>query len=652
MEAIDLSQCPHDIPFDCRVCCAYRENSLVPQSFVASGWYFEWDNVSQAAKRGCIVCSVLCSAILAVITEPTRSMMAHVSNSEGFHLTASGKTRIHSLELYSHEKAPSAFPAVPLARDICISGASWDCFKLAKSWLHNCLSTHTTCTLTHKSRLPTRLIDVGSSTADPHLYIPKVGEQADYIALSHCWGIGKPPLRTTVSNLSVLCRGMPLSDLPRNFQDAVSVTRAFGVKYLWIDSLCVLQDGIDDWVSESAYMGHIYTNALFVLAAAAGDGCYSGFLDGKKREPGVAIIFGQGIKGEESSLSVRHLPRMTDTYGAHFRLTNRRSKLSTRGWAFQEQILARRILAYSDEEMSWECLEHSLCECQTIADMPKSINAKLLINDALKDRSAFYPTWTSFIQEYTLRELSFISDRLPAFAGIAARVHSSTTGRYLAGIWSNYLLHGLAWLAHGESQLYEYGGFHAKFDSRRQEKHYAPSWSWASITGPIAFWSVTAKHEPMWDIGIQGIRFETQGASQYGSPKEASLELTGRLTKVMIGTPKVKDGRLDSFRVFLPEMSFCNPGKKVEFYANPDIWNKDYYLFSEPHYLLSLFHYEDNNRPRHQDEFCTDAAGLALVLRRAGKENDCYERVACVLITKEEHAQCSEISKETKFTLI
>ncbi len=92
--------------------------------------------------------------------------------------------------------------------------------------------------------------------------------------------------------------------------------------------------------------------------------------------------------------------------------------------------------------MSWECLEHGLCECQTTASVPKSINARLFISDATKDSYAFYPMWTSFIQEYTLRELSFASDRLAAFSGIAARLHSPTTGRCLTGICSNYILHG------------------------------------------------------------------------------------------------------------------------------------------------------------------------------------------------------------------
>ncbi len=99
-------------------------------------------------------------------------------------------------------------------------------------------------------------------------------------------------------------------------------------------------------------------------------------------------------------------------------------------------------------------------------------------------------------------------------------------------------------------------------------------------------------------------------------------------------------------------MPVGEPGPKIQFYASPDIWNQDYYLFDELHYLLSLSHYGDDNRPHDQNEFCTSATAVALVLRKANEEHDCYERVACVLITKERYVQCLEISKKTKFTLI
>jgi hypothetical protein len=246
-------------------------------------------------------------------------------------------------------------------------------------------------------------VDVGSSTNCPRLHIPNDKEEAEYIALSHCWGMSLP-MQTTESNLEAMCHGIQFSELPRSFQDAVAVTRAFGVRYLWIDSLCILQDSKDDWALESAQMSDIYSNALFVLAAAARDGCESGFLAESRRKKSVVI---NSSLGSRADLSVRLIPQLIDPYGSHFRHSDQKSKLSTRGWAFQEQLLARRMLSYSDEEMSWECLEESFCECQTtVSQNSKSITARRLLNGSSNislERESFYPIWTSFVQEYTLR---------------------------------------------------------------------------------------------------------------------------------------------------------------------------------------------------------------------------------------------------------
>src|SRR6266498_43701 len=106
-----------------------------------------------------------------------------------------------------------------LGLDFSVSASSEDCFKLAKSWLHTCIQTHNSCATWRRPHLPTptRLVDVGSSTVEPRLYIPNKKDKAAYIALSHCWGTEKPPIRTTSSNLESMCRGIPFSDLPRNF---------------------------------------------------------------------------------------------------------------------------------------------------------------------------------------------------------------------------------------------------------------------------------------------------------------------------------------------------------------------------------------------------------------------------------------------------
>jgi hypothetical protein len=85
---------------------------------------------------------------------------------------------------------------------------------------------------------------------------------AKYAALSHCWGL-YPLLTTTTSNISSHSSrppgrsGIPLSSLPRTFRDAILIKRALGLRYLWIDSLCIIQDSDVDWEREWALMGEI-----------------------------------------------------------------------------------------------------------------------------------------------------------------------------------------------------------------------------------------------------------------------------------------------------------------------------------------------------------------------------------------------------------
>jgi Heterokaryon incompatibility protein (HET) len=119
--------------------------------------------------------------------------------------------------------------------------------------------------------LPTRVIDVGlpEASTEPRLIISN-GRDGAYITLSHCWGVpdpSKPPLLTTAANLSAMIKEIPLESMPLNYRDAVVTTRKLSFRYLWIDSLCIIQDSVEDWEAESAKMGEVYQNAQLTIAA-------------------------------------------------------------------------------------------------------------------------------------------------------------------------------------------------------------------------------------------------------------------------------------------------------------------------------------------------------------------------------------------------
>lgn len=154
-------------------------------------------------------------------------------------------------------------------------------------WITKCDKTHANCNLpdgclqSNTTNLPSRVLDVGSpdESKDPILFITADGldDRCDgqYIALTHRWPQpGEKMLTTTIATLSERKRGIPMELLPKTFQDAVLITRKLGKRYLWIDSLCILQDSREDWETEAGLMHLVYRDAFLTISADAGtQGC-------------------------------------------------------------------------------------------------------------------------------------------------------------------------------------------------------------------------------------------------------------------------------------------------------------------------------------------------------------------------------------------
>lgn len=110
--------------------------------------------------------------------------------------------------------------------------------------------------------LPKRLIDVGKEGSDilPRLHETRINESAQYVALSYCWG-GKHGSITTKETLESHIQELPLEKLSKTIVDAITITRGLGIRYLWVDALCIVQDNLDDMISQINAMGSIYQNA-------------------------------------------------------------------------------------------------------------------------------------------------------------------------------------------------------------------------------------------------------------------------------------------------------------------------------------------------------------------------------------------------------
>jgi hypothetical protein len=165
---------------------------------------------------------------------------------------------------------------LPKFRNIEKSPISEASCNLIKSWLSKCDATHALCSAASTSVRPKRLLYLDDATPDIVSLVSGEGENA-YTALSHCWGNGKPT-RTTTANLPAMNQGIKTLDISQSFQDAVHVTRSLGIKHLWVDCLCILQDDTDDWLQESSKMAEIYSSSYLVIGASRAKDCNEGFL--------------------------------------------------------------------------------------------------------------------------------------------------------------------------------------------------------------------------------------------------------------------------------------------------------------------------------------------------------------------------------------
>ncbi|KAH7364057.1 heterokaryon incompatibility protein-domain-containing protein [Rhexocercosporidium sp. MPI-PUGE-AT-0058] len=364
--------------------------------------------------------------------------------------------------------------------------------SIVLQWLEECRN-HENCPPQTEVPLPTRVIKISDMPGtNPSLWTT-CGIPGKYIALSHCWG-SSVPVTTTLETLKAHESEIILTDLPQSFRDAIDTAQMLGFMYLWIDSLCIIQDSVQDWASECSKMALVYANATLVVAAAAAVDSTRGFLNPRVFLQGPPI--GNGSK-----------------YFLREKITSRKnqitSPLSSRAWAYQEALLAPRLLLYTSNQMSWEC-RHGIKDegvnvvvssntsiskkqfYQTI-DSPLPTSNILIDADGKQQRitnhfSLFIEsvsnrlnTWYGCVEDYSLRQLTHASDKLPALSGLAFAIHDPTMGEYLAGIWSKDLGAGLFWARHtAREELYNRPFL-------KCHKYRAPSWSWASCEGPVNF---------------------------------------------------------------------------------------------------------------------------------------------------------------------
>ncbi|KAG0647242.1 hypothetical protein D0Z07_7017 [Hyphodiscus hymeniophilus] len=381
-------------------------------------------------------------------------------------------------------------------------------FFLAKAWIDKCKDEHPTCNIRYDTTFkPTRLIDVGERNVSPRLIETTTTRSTDlqYIALSHRWGSSMPDsAMTKLATIRKRLTRIPVRTLPNSFRDAVIATRRLGLRYLWIDSLCILQDSPEDWQRESALMGKVYSHSFCMIAAAAASDSFGGLFAQDTDLP--LLPASRDMPESCAALRSAWIKPRVESWDELFNA----SKLNERGWTLQERELSPRILYFTKHTLLFECRkarstgpllqelrgpdsdrETFLAPKEYVAMNSK--NRRCLDQPAPEDmtwqsrrsliRENRYLDWMNMIEGYSERTLSTPTDKFPGLSGLASEFAYILDDQYVAGLWRRDLARGLCWRWKENTVTHRL----SERSSKIMMMNYGPSWSWAKMIVPISY---------------------------------------------------------------------------------------------------------------------------------------------------------------------
>ncbi|KAH7312987.1 heterokaryon incompatibility protein-domain-containing protein [Rhexocercosporidium sp. MPI-PUGE-AT-0058] len=391
--------------------------------------------------------------------------------------------------------------------------------ELGQRWLSKCKAEHLTCNNQNPAFRPTRLLEIVSPTRARVVMTNDKISSLPYATLSHCWGKGKT-LRLMTSNMNELQSGISIDDLPSSYREGISVCNKFGFRYIWIDSLCIIQDSLDDWRQEAMAMRDVYRNSMLnIAAAAAAENADSSFTarDASTIPPLPIETQWEGLEHRKYFLTNANAYRDEVAF----------SPLRRRAWVVQEVWLASHNLYLTKNQLWWKC-----CEIEASEAYPEGLPEELSSQGSLTgfgkqryDVVGLHHSWNRLVETYSGCDLTVLSDKMMAFAGIAQhfQILLGSDDVYVAGLWYSQLPQALCWFSTKEDRAY------------RPSTYRAPSWSWASLEGAIRFDhnSPNAEKDSIRPLSsVVGCQASPVNQDSTGSLKGGSIEIYGSLTRI------------------------------------------------------------------------------------------------------------------------
>ncbi|KAL7916464.1 heterokaryon incompatibility domain-containing protein [Trichoderma velutinum] len=442
---------------------------------------------------------------------------------------------------------------------------SFEVLQTVQAWMQNCASattTHRQCARPPmKRQLPLRLVDV-MPDQPPHIhsgggitrgeflaldidvalpvrivstkYLPL---DIRYMTLSHRWGNSPSIILNSITAPTLLDSNIPLELLESSnaklFRHAMYVTRCLGIRYLWIDSMCIMQDDDSEKAKEIALMGEIYYNSSLNISATDSTSGADG------------LIFKRDVLKTSPCQVSLHLPganEMLDLVAFHNKVLveSDEGELNRRGWVLQERILSPRVLHFTRHQVFWECNsllasdirpEGEPIDPASAGDMRGILSASSsadLPDDAMK------ALWADVVRQYSATSLSFFGDRLLAVSALAERysiVSLQSPDEYVAGIWMSHLPLALVWRRIPQTEAPS-----MPWQNMNQEQ-IAPTWSWATLTCAVESADMDNLHPNIAVVEVGGI--QRRSANQFDGVTSCWLRVQGQMCKVEQGDEAV-----------------------------------------------------------------------------------------------------------------
>lgn len=461
-----------------------------------------------------------------------------------------------------------------------------DVLNIAKMWLENCDRCHNCNVFSTESTsdsewYPKRLIDV-ENAAFPRLCETQSERPYNscYATLSHCWGSNSDFITLSTKNLAEFCAGIAIDTLPKSFRDAVIICKHLGLRYLWIDSLCILQDSHSDWLLHTVEMSsvyqHCYLNLSFDVAADPGQGaftcrntdvlqdCYAfstvpgdlrlatsdttdsassdndstgDILDDTSDISCTGKLSDTGSPGETGSIQEDSTKKTSDAmrclvFAPELDYTSATwdLPLSRRGWVVQERLLSPRVLRFTNDRIRWECdNENCLHEGLPygLPDTGESFDQHFqetfdCFPERYPERSKWghFDHWANIIRMYSERLLTYPGkDKLVALAAVAQRFAAVFGEEYYAGHFREIMPFDLSWKV-----------LRRHSDQDSSTKRY-PTWSWTSVDAEVSNFSVwCGLRQPL--VVVEGVSIDLDDSSYtYGPVNGGQLILRGLVVK-------------------------------------------------------------------------------------------------------------------------